>query len=144
MLKAVILKYHPINALAIELGNAQGLTVEILLRDVARRFYTAMQAKPELFKLLFIEIVECQGRHLPELINALLPKVIALARDLPNVEGSLRPLPPLVIMRIFISTLFGYYISETLLGSNPLATQLGGIDDCLEVLMRGILQEEPH
>jgi AcrR family transcriptional regulator len=142
MLKAVIIKYHLINLLVTALANAQGLTAEARLRDVVQRFYTAMLARPDLFKLLFIEIVECQGRHLPELINALFPKIAAFAHGLSTIEGSLRPLPPLVITRILISTLLGYYVSETLLDSNPLHTQLGNIDDYIDVLMRGILQEE--
>jgi AcrR family transcriptional regulator len=142
LFEAVILKFHPLNFIITELSNARGLTIEMRLRDVVPRFYTAMQAKPEVFKLLFIELVECQGRHVPELINALFPKIAAFAHNLRTVEGSLRPIPPLVVMRILVSTLLGYYLSEMLLSSNPLTTRLGTIDDYLEVLMHGILQKE--
>jgi AcrR family transcriptional regulator len=145
MLKAVILKYHPLNLLGVEFNPRPGATAEMLVQDLAHHVYTALQAKPDLLKLFFIELVECQGRHLPELIQALLPKFAAFGQQFSVAEGQLRPLPPLVILRILLSTLMGYFVTETVLtGSLAVGTPIGTLEDYLDVLLHGLVQREAN
>ncbi len=140
ILKAVILQYHPLNVIAPELADAQGASFEALLQDVAQRFSAAIKARPVLLNLFFIELVECKGVHLPELFEALLPRVGLFGQRLLALDHRLRPLPPLVVMRIFLSTLIGFFITETLLAQLPMPPQpMGKIDDFVEVLMHGLL-----
>lgn len=142
LLKAVIVKYHPINAVTAELAAAQGATLEALLREVAQGFVDAVQAEPHFLKLLFIEMVECQGRHLPELLQTLYPQVLAFTHELNKVEGQPSTKPPLVTFRILLSMLVGYFVSETLLAHNPVVKQqTGTIDDFVDVLLYGLAGE---
>jgi AcrR family transcriptional regulator len=144
MLKAVIVRYHPLNLLGAALDQPQGVTAEQLLRDLAYRLYAGMQAKPALLKLFFIELVECQGRHLPEIIQTLLPKLATFAQGLSTHEERLQPLPPLVMMRILLSTLIGYFVTENVLTlSLGSETPIGTLDDYIHVFLHGIVQPEP-
>lgn len=143
ILKAVILQYHPLNVIAPELADAQGASFESLTRDAAQRFYAAIKARPILLNIFFIELVECKGAHLPELFESLLPRVSLFAQRLVTLDPRLRPLPPLVVMRIFLSMLMGFFITETLFAQIPgLPQQMGNLDDFVEVLMRGLLLPE--
>lgn len=144
MLKAVIVKYHPVNVMAAELAVSAGATFETLLRDVARRFAGAVRSQPGLVKLLFIEMVECQGRHLPELLQALFPQAMAFVDELYKLEGRSSAKPPLLTFRILVSTLVGYFVSESLLAHNPSILQHAGtIDDFVDVLLHGLVGEQP-
>jgi AcrR family transcriptional regulator len=143
ILKAVILQYHPLNVIAPELASVQGTSFEDLMRDVAHRFYVAIKARPELLNIFFIELVECKGQHLAELFQALFPKVNQFVQRLLALDDQLRPLPPLVVMRVFLSMLMGFFLTETLFAKIPmLLQQMGSIDDFVEVLMRGLLLTE--
>jgi AcrR family transcriptional regulator len=143
MLKAVLIKYHPVNVMAAELAVAKGATVETLLRDAARRFASAVQSQPGLVKLLFIEMVECQGRHLPELLQTLFPQVLAFVDELNRLEGATSAKPPLVTFRILVSLLVGYFVSESLLAHGPaILQQTGMVDDFVDVLLYGLLSEQ--
>ncbi|CAN5596239.1 hypothetical protein BH10CHL1_BH10CHL1_25220 [soil metagenome] len=143
ILKAVILQYHPLNVIAPELADAQGASFEALVQDVALRFYAATKAQPALLNIFFVELVECKGVHLPELFESLLPRVGLFGERLLALDSRLRPLPPLVVMRIFLSTLMGFFITETLFAKIPtLPQQMGNIDDFIAVLMHGLLSPE--
>jgi len=139
ILKAVILQYHPLNVAGPELAGAQGASFEALLHDAAHRFYEAIRSQPELLNVLFIELVECKGQHLPELFETLFPKVEHFARRLVTMDARLRPLPPFVVIRIFFSMLMGFFLTETLFAKIPAMPPMGNLDDFIEVIMHGLL-----
>lgn len=139
ILKAVILEYHPLNVIGPELASAQGPSFEALLRDAAHRFYAAIQARPELLNLFFIELVECKGKHLPELFQVLLPRVGQFVQRLSALDERVGAMPPFVVMRIFVSMLMGFFITEILFAKIPTMPPMGTVDDYIEVLMRGLL-----
>jgi AcrR family transcriptional regulator len=141
ILKAIILEYHPLNVIAPRLSAAQGESVESLLRDAAHRFYDAIKARPAMLNLLFIELVECNGQHLPELFEILFTRIEPFAQRLLVLNEGLSPRPPLVMMRIFFSTLMGFFITETIFSKIPaLPPAMGKLDDFVDVLLYGLLR----
>jgi len=139
--KTVILTYHPINVLTEEFDHAVGDTIESRLRAVAERFYAAVQTRPELLSLVFIEIVECKSAHMQVLIAALLPRVMTFAEGLARLPGKRRPLPPLVMARFFVSMLIGFFLSEMILVPNLGRQQLAGtLTDFVDTLLYGLLE----
>lgn len=145
ILKAVIVQYHPLNVVVPELAGAQGASFEDLLRDAAHRFYEAMKARPALLNVLFIELVECNGQHLPELFQTLFPRAEEFAGRLSMMDARRRPLPPFVILRVFFSMLMGFFLTETLFAKIPLMPErIGNLDDFIEILMHGVLATEPE
>lgn len=141
ILKAVILEYHPLNIILPSLAEAQGETLEDLLRNAVQRFMQTLTTRPELLNIFMIELLEFQGAHLAELFDALWPKALAFAQRLANVDARLRPLPPLAMMRILLGALLGFYVTGTLLSKlpTPQAQQLGGVDELVTVLAHGLL-----
>lgn len=145
ILKAVILQYHPLNVVGPELAGAQGASFEDLLRDATYRFYEAIRTQPELLNVLFIELVECKGQHLPELFETLFPKVEHFAHRLVTMNTHLRPLPPFVVIRIFFSMLMGFFLTETLFAKIPaMPSATGSLDDFVDVVMHGLLAKSSY
>jgi len=142
ILKAVILAYHPINLLLPGLAKSEGGTLEALLHNAATQFMAVLANRPELLNLFLIELFEFKGAHLPDLFDVLLPKVMTFSQRLVTVDPRLRSLPPMTIIRIFIGTLLGFYISGVVLNQlpAPYAQQLGTVDDLVTILVHGLLQ----
>jgi len=143
LLKAVILAYHPLTVVAPTLATVHSDQVEVLIRHIAHGFHQVLQARPELLKLMLIEIVECKGEHLPDVIGALYPQIITFVQRLQAANRQLRPLPPLVILRALLSTLLGFFITESLLAKNFAAfSDSGSVDQLVDILLHGLLRSE--
>lgn len=139
IIKAVILAYHPFNTLAPILAEPEGDSFETLLRTVAHRFHAAIRAKPELLNVLFIEMFECQGEHLPELAQTLLPNILAFAQRLQHLRQEQAVYSPLVVLRTFLGALLGFLITELFFSKAlPATLNMGTFDDTLDLLLRGI------
>lgn len=139
ILKAVILTYHPLTLVAPLLAELEGESLEALLRTAAHRLYMAAKAHPALLSVLFIELFECQGAHLPELAETLLPNLMAFAQRLQDLQPAFAKQPPLLVLRTFIGALVGFLITELFLTKVlPPTTQLGTIDDAVDLLLQGL------
>jgi AcrR family transcriptional regulator len=139
ILKAVILAYHPLNIVAPMLVELEGDSFESLLRTVAHGFYAALQARPELLNVLFIELFECKGEHLPELAQTLLPKMQAFAQRLQHLRPDLSPQPPLIVLRTFLGALLGFLVTELIFAKAlPNKASMGSLDDMLDVMLTGL------
>ncbi len=137
--KAVILAHHPINVILPELLQAQGEDLESLLRDAASRFQTHFQERPELFNLLFIELIECQGRHMPDLLAAFLPQMTELAQRLEGIPGVRPDLPPTGLLRAFLANLFAFQLTDQLLRGAGAPDDLGSLEDFIQIFLHGAL-----
>lgn len=142
MFKAVILAYHPLTLIMPEMASAQGESGEALIRDAAHRFYQSLAERPDLLNLLFIELIECQGRHLSELISELLPDALRFAQRLATSEDIVAEKSPFVIVRVFVGALIGYILTESILGRIDLATHsIGTLDDFLDLILHGLVKK---
>src|SRR5512139_1800471 len=64
---AILMERHPFIEVIPALQAAQGDTIEELVRDAAQRLIAALNDKPDFLNLIFIELVEFEGRHVPQL-----------------------------------------------------------------------------
>ncbi len=146
MLTAVILTWHPLNLIMPALAQTEGATLDAFLRNVAQQFMTTFSERPELLRIFMIELFEFDGAHLPQLFATMWPKATAFIERLVAVDSRLRPLPPLTVVRIFLGTLIGFYVSGQLLQKlpAPYVYQIGTLDELVTVLVHGLLDaDEP-
>lgn len=146
MLKAVILAYHPLNLIVPRLENVEGETIEAFLTNAAQQFLSALTERPTLLNIFMIELLEFEGAHLSELFTVLWPKVQLFTARLVALDTRLRPLPPLTIVRLFLGTVVGFYITGGILSKLPLpqGQQIGTVDDLVTVLTHGLLAQTAH
>lgn len=144
LLKAVILAHHPINTILPALAQSEGETLEAVLHSAATQMLHALTSRPELFKIFMIELLEFEGVHMPAFFEAMGANVLGFMQRLQALDARLRPLPPLTMMRIFLGTLLGFYISGALLSRlpPPYHQQIGTVDELVTVLVHGLLQQE--
>ena len=97
LFKGVFEAYNPYPLLLMALEHSQGKDAEDLVRVAARRLVTALKDRPDLIKLVFIDVVEFQGRHLaaayPDVAPGMERFVIRLQRDPsgPSPRGCRQP-----------------------------------------------------
>jgi AcrR family transcriptional regulator len=141
---SVLLAHHPYVHILPALAEVQGETVEDFLRQGARRMIQVLGEKPGFLKLMLIEIVEFDSRHIPALFAEVIPRLLAFAQSVTQRKGTLRPFPLPVLVRSFAGLFISYYISEILVWKYlPKSMQTDCLDDFVEIYLHGVLAPAP-
>lgn len=136
----VLLARHPFYEVFPAIMAAQGETTEAFVRDTARRMVAQFDERLEFLNLLFIELVEFKGEHIPQIFQMLFPQVLAFAERFTQGRQELRPLPLPIIVRAFIGLFFSYALTELIINRNlPLEMQEDAMDDFVTIYLHGIL-----
>ena len=141
ILAAVMVERNPYRDIVPALDAAQGETAEELIRNAAAGMLAALGNRPDDLQLMFIEIVEFKGQHFPQLFDSLFPQMIGFVQRLVQVNGGLRPIPPLTLLRAFVGFFFAYFMTEWLMGDQfPSELREGAFDDFVNIYLHGILK----
>lgn len=140
LFRAVFEAYNPYPILMLALENSQGPTTADLARTAARRLVTALSARPDLVKLVFIDVVEFQGKHLALAYPAIAPGMQKFADRLHREPGALRPISDEGLLRAFFGLFYTFHMTEMLLGkpADP-EGQAEAVQEMIEVYLNGIL-----
>ncbi len=140
----VLLTHHPYRRILPVLLETPLETPEQFVRRAAKMMFEELTKQPDFLKLMFIEIVEFDGRNMPIIVQKVLPEVECLLERLKGCSEALRPLPPFIIFRAFLGLFFSFYITELLMSHLPIASaQQGALDYFVEIFLHGILLEKP-
>jgi len=139
--KAVFIEYHPYREVLPLIADAQGNNIEQFLRASIHRMIVAMQQRPDFMNLMFIEIVEFKSIHIQELFNLIMPQAMQLINTVVRThQAQLRPIPPFMLMRIFIGLFFAYYLTETIIAAQaPEEFRMGAEEYFVDLVLHGIL-----
>jgi AcrR family transcriptional regulator len=142
LFKAVFEAYNPYPLLLLALENSQGKDAEDLARVAARRLVTALKDRPDLIKLVFIDVVEFQGKHLNDAYPQVAPGMERFAERLRRDPTSIRPLSTDGLLRAFFGLFYTFHMTEMLLGkpADPQA-QSQALTELTEIYLRGILNQ---
>lgn len=144
MFAAVLDQYHPYHAILPALAAAQGDTFESFLRQFAGLVAAAVDGQREqLLPLIYIELVEFQGRHIQALAARVLPTFGPFLQKFAGRTDELRPVPLAVIQRAFISLMAGFYFTEFVLRASPLLSAPGvnWLDGLVDIFLHGVLKD---
>ena len=132
----------PQRALMGAIQGVQGETVEELLHDALRRWRTAMLGQSAGLRLVFVELLEFQGRHIPALAGEFLPSALAFVQRLQQADGRLRPFPPMLVVRAIGGVFMSYAISQAFFSRLPgFADDPQALDGLAEILLHGLVPE---
>ena len=141
--REVVLTYHPYHEIMPILANAQYDSIEELLCHAAHLIDDTLNTRPDVLNLMFIEMVEFRSKHIPDLLERVFPIVTQILQRFTEAGDNLRPIPMPMLMRTFISVLFGYFISKNALGENiSLEFRENALDYFLDIYLHGILKSE--
>ena len=141
--EAVLLERHPYHEVMALLQQAGGDTVSEFLKQTASLMINGLGQRRDVLNLLFIELVEFDGRHLAQVYKQALPDLARLGQVFEHKRGRLRPVPLPILARSFAGLFFSYYITEmimpdearALMGSHTLET-------FVDIYLHGILEPD--
>ncbi len=138
---AVLYAHHPINDMLPAMRAAQGNTIEIFVRDAAQRMVESIGNRPEFLNLIFIELVEFNGKHLTTLFEMIFPQVVEAAQRFLEGDDQLRDLPMPILVRAFIGLFFSYVMTEIMVGNQlPNDYRDKAFDYFVDIYLHGILK----
>lgn len=137
---AVILAHHPYYDVIPAMQSAQGETVEEFIRDAAHRLVSNLDERLDFLKLMFIELVEFNGQHIPQIFESFYPDVLEFAQRFANSRDELRSIPAPILVRAFLGMFFSYFITELMMGQF-LPDEIDGntLDHFIEIYLHGVL-----
>jgi AcrR family transcriptional regulator len=142
---AVLDAYHPYHVMMPALENAQGEDAETFMRDAAERVRASIEqarADTKLLPLLFMEIVEFQGRHIKDIAERLFPTILGFIQRFVERRDQVRDLPAPVILRAFAALMIGYILTELILKNSTILKQghYHWFDGMVDIFLHGIIR----
>lgn len=139
---AVVVAHHPLTRIFPQLFAATGNSAEERLRDAAQRIVTALEADEGLLNLFFIEMIECQGKHLSALAGTLLPKALVFVTELHASLETPPGLTPFALLQTFVGTVLATVFTRRFLVSASVPpAALAGSEQFMDIYLRGILRK---
>jgi len=140
---AVLYEKHPYHDILPLIYSVEGESLSDVVRSAARLLVRELLNRPDLFNLMFIEIVEFKAVHVSDLYNAILPHLGPLQKMLIGKQGRLRDISPAILLRSFMGLFFSYYITGVLLKSIPtITTDETSLDKFVDLYLNGILADD--
>jgi AcrR family transcriptional regulator len=140
---ALLTQRIPQRALVKALSAARGESAEALIHDAMQRMRATMQNRFDDLRLMFIELLEFQGRHIGSIAEEFLPEALVFIGKVQQANGRLRPFPAVLVLRAFGGLFMSYAITTAFLSQVP-----GFQDDpddlraLVGILLHGLLEAE--
>lgn len=144
---AVVLDYyHPYHRILPLLNDIQAEDIEEFVSEAASKLLLSLQENPGFLNLVFAELVEFDGKHLPPIFQAALPQLQALVSRFYHSGLELRQIPPFILIRTFLGMLFSYVITDKLIGQIMPNEQSGVavLEQMLDIFLHGIFVHEGY
>jgi len=140
---AIIIDKHPYKQILPLVLAAKGDTAEELIRNAAHALVTELGSRPELLKLIFIELVEFNGKHVSNIINEIAPKLFPMFEQVIRVRKNLRKIPPPILVRSFLGMFFSFYITELFIKDSIVAKLMpkNSFDLFVDIYLHGVIKE---
>lgn len=136
--------YHPYHDLIPIFMAAEGETVDQLYRNAAFLFVREMNRRADIFNLMFIELVEFQGKHIPQLAMKILPHFHGIGLKYLADTGSFRKITPATLARAFMGLFFSYYVTDRFIP--PMVRQTidaeKALNEFVDIFLFGVLSED--
>ena len=141
--QAILMDKHPYKQILPLVLAAKGDTAEEIIRNAARALVTELGSRPELLKLIFIELVEFNGKHVSNLIREIAPKLLPMFKKMIRVRKNLRKIPPPVLVRSFLGMFFSFYITELFIKDSVIAKLMpkNSFDLFVDIYLHGVIKE---
>lgn len=140
---AVVVAHHPLTRIFPQLFAAPGNSAEERLRNAARTIAAQLEADEGLMNLFFAEMIECQGKHLAALSQALMPKALAFVGELHASAGTPPGITPFGLLQTFVGTVLAMVFTQRFLASAGVPLHaLSGIDEFMDIYLHGILPQK--
>lgn len=142
--EAIIIDKHPYRKILPMILQAQGETAEEFLKNAVKITMNELGSQPVFMKLMFIEIVEFDGRHGATMLKEIAPKVLPVFEKLVKSRQSLRVTNPAVLLRSFFGMIISFFITEMVISNSVISKLLpkNSMDSYVDIFLHGVLKPE--
>lgn len=141
--EAIILDKHPYKQILPVIMAAPGSTLTEFVHNAAHALVEEMGRRPDFIRLMFIEIVEFNSKHMPTFFDEIFPEFLPLVQRFQAPEGELRPIPLPLLLRAFLGMFFSFYMTELITEHIDIPEMHeNALDGFVEIFLHGILVEK--
>jgi AcrR family transcriptional regulator len=145
LFREVLLANHPYHEIIPALQQASSDTFEDFVREAADQMIAAVDRRPGFLHLVFIELVEFNGRHMQTIFADVLPDLQAILEKFPAWRDTLRPIPLPLLLRAFMGLFFSYILSAQILSDHaPPEFRENALDGLVDIFLHGVLAGGPY
>jgi AcrR family transcriptional regulator len=140
---AIIMDNGPYKQIVPLILMAKGDTADELFRNAAKVMVTELGKRPDFFKLMFIEVIEFNGKHINLLITEIAPQIMPIFEKVVKIRKELRHSHPIILLRSFMGLFFSYYITDILLRATVVAKLMpkDSFEQFVDIYLHGIIKE---
>jgi AcrR family transcriptional regulator len=139
---AVLSARHPIYDILPSLNSDVNQDIEGFVRDSARKMVEIVKGRPDFLNLMFIELVEFNAEHMPQMFQAFFPQALAFAQRIFSNRPQLRPIPIPILLRAYLGLFFSYVITDILMKNMmPGDMEKITLDTFIDIFLHGILAQ---
>jgi AcrR family transcriptional regulator len=137
--QAVFIERHPLFRILSILDEVKGSTAELLLTNATNRLHKELQEEPGLLNLFFVELVEMDGKHIPQAIRTNFPADSNFMKQIFSMKKELRDIREPVLIRALIGTffanmMFGWFVGDTN------SRRWGSLKEMTDVFLNGVIK----
>jgi len=141
--EAIILEKHAYKQILPVILAAPGSTLTEFVRNAAHALVEELGRRPDFIRLMFIEIVEFNSKHMPKFFDEIFPEFLPLVQRFQSPEGALRTIPPPLLLRAFLGMFFSFYMTELITEHMEIPEMHeNALDGFVEIFLHGILVEK--
>jgi len=141
--EAIILDKHPYKQILPVILTAPGDTLTEFVHNAAHALVEELGKRPDFIRLMFIEILEFNSKHMPKFFDEIFPQFLPLVQRFQAPDGKLRPIPPPLLLRAFLGMFFSFYMTELITEHMDIPEiHENALDGFVEIFLYGILVEE--
>ncbi|MFT5193041.1 MAG: AcrR family transcriptional regulator [Cellvibrionaceae bacterium] len=142
--QAVILAHHPFLKIFPKFEEATITDItsaEELIRTVTHLIFAEFEKEPQLLNLIFIEMIELNGKNLASLFSVLQPMVFTFIQRIAVLKPDWRIPSPIVFLRSYIGLIVGVYLTDRFLDKTlSVDGEMGTLDEYLEIYFHGLFK----
>lgn len=140
---ALIMDNHPYKQVVPIVMATKGETAEELLHSAAQAIVSELGKRPDFLKLMFIEVVEFDGKHINLLITEVAPQLLPVFERVAKIRKSLRHSNPAILLRSFLGLFFSYYITDILLRGTIVEKIMpkDSFEQFVDIYLHGVIKE---
>ena len=141
--RTIIKERHPYKQILPLVLSAKGDTPEQFIRNAAEALVKGLGSRPEFMKLMFIEIVEFDSKHISLIVKEIVPQLLPVFEKLVKHHKSLRSIHPAVLLRSFLGMFFSFYVTDMLIHGSMISKIMpkNSFDTFVDIYLYGILKE---
>jgi len=140
---ALILDNHPYKQVVPLVLAANGESAEEFFHSAAQAIVSELGKRPDFLKLMFIEVVEFNGKHINSMITEIAPQFLPVFERVTKIRKNLRHSNPAILLRSFLGLFFSYYITDILLRGTIVEKIMpkDSFEQFVDIYLHGVIKE---